>query len=323
MLKLDEMYRYIAWRLALIVPTVLAASTVIFLVMRVLPGDITLVISGDVAVNPEVRETLREELGLNDSLHIQYGRWLWSMVNGEFGGRSLESQEAIGSMIGRQLPVTLLLTGYTILLSIVVSVPLGVLAATWKDRWPDRLVRVTTLGGLALPHLWIALLVLLGLLLLFRWSPPIIYDAPWTHPWSHLQLMTWPALILAWEYSSHLVRVTRSSMLESFSQAYVTTARSKGLPGYAVVLRHVLPNALIPPVTMLGLQIGMLISGALILETIFGLPGIGRGLVKAAVSRDYPVIQSLATLLVFLSLVVNLIVDMLYKFIDPRVSYSV
>ena len=180
MLKLDEMYRYIAWRLALIVPTVLAASTVIFLVMRVLPGDITLVISGDVAVNPEVRETLREELSLNDSLHIQYGRWLWSMVNGEFGGRSLESQEAIGSMIGRQLPVTLLLTGYTILLSIVVSVPLGVLAATWKDRWPDRLVRVTTLGGLALPHLWIALLVLLGLLLLFRWSPPIIYDAPWT-----------------------------------------------------------------------------------------------------------------------------------------------
>ena len=135
--------------------------------------------------------------------------------------------------------------------------------------------------------------------------------------------MTWPALILAWEYSSHLVRVTRSSMLESFSQAYVTTARSKGLPGYAVVLRHVLPNALIPSVTMLGLQIGMLISGALILETIFGLPGIGRGLVQAAVSRDYPVIQSLATLLVFLSLVVNLIVDMLYKFIDPRVSYSV
>ena len=215
---LNEMFRYIAWRIALIFPTVLGASVVIFLVMRVLPGDITLVISGDVAVSPEVREALREELGLSDPLHLQYGRWLWSIANGQFGGRSLESQEPIGSIIGRQLPITLLLAGYTALLSVVVSVSLGVLAATWKDRWPDHLVRIATLGGLALPHLWLALLVLLGLLLLFRWSPPIIYAAPWTDPWSHLQLMVWPVLILAWEYSSHLVRVTRSSMLEAFGQ---------------------------------------------------------------------------------------------------------
>ncbi|MBI2872021.1 MAG: ABC transporter permease [Chloroflexi bacterium] len=288
--------------------------------MRVLPGDIVRVIIGDVPVSPEVQEALREELGLNDALPIQYGRWLWSMVNGEFGGRSLENGEPIRSIISRHLPVTVLLAGYTVLLSIFVSVPLGVLAAVAGNRWPDYLIRVATLGGLALPNLWVALLVLLGLLLFFRWSPPIIYTAPTADPWNHMQMMVWPTLILAWEYSSHLVRVTRSTMLEGLSQAYITTARSKGLSERDVVLRHALRNALIPAVTMLGLQSGTLLSGALILETIFGLPGIGRGLVQAALARDYPVIQSLASLLVVLSLVVNLGVDIIYTLVDPRFS---
>ncbi len=316
------MRSYIALRLALIAPTVLAASVAVFIIMRVLPGDIVLVISGDVAVSPEVREELREELGLNDPLPVQYGRWLWSMVDGEFGGRSLESREPIRSMIGHQLPVTLLLTGYTVLLSILVSVPLGVLAAVWSNRWPDYIVRVTTLGGLALPSLLVALLVMLGLLLVFRWSPPIIYTSLWSNPWNHAQMVALPTLILAWEYSSHLVRVTRASMLEALSQTYITTARSKGLSEYVVVLRHGLPNALVPIVTMVGLQFGTLLSGALILETLFGLPGIGRGLVQAALARDYPVIQSLATLLVLLSLVVNLVVDTVYTRIDPRISHA-
>ncbi len=319
------MRRYTTWRLALIVPTVLAASILVFVVMRVLPGDIVLVIlsgSGESAVSPEAREALREELGLNDPLPVQYGRWLWSMVSGEFGGRSLESREPIRSIIGRQLPVTLLLAGYTILLSTFVSLPLGVLAAVRRNRWPDYVVRVATLGGLALPNLWVALLVILGLLLLFGWSPPIIYTTPWSNPWNHLQMIAWPALILAWEYSSNLVRVTRSSMLEALGQPYITTARGKGLPESIVVLRHALRNALIPAVTMLGLQFGSLLSGALILETIFGLPGIGRGLVHAALARDYPVIQSVASLLVFLSLGVNLVVDTIYARIDPRISHA-
>ena len=315
------MYRYIAWRLALIVPTVLGASILVFVVMRVLPGDIVTAIIGDVPVSAEAREALQEELGLNDPLPVQYGRWLLSMVSGEFGGRSYESREPIRSIIARQLPTTLLLTGYTVLLSIFVSLPLGVLAALWSNRWPDRVVRVGTLGGVALPNLWVALLVILGLLVFFGWSPPIIYTTPWSDPWNHASMIVWPALILAWEYSSHLVRVTRSSMLEALSQTYITTARSKGLPESAVVVRHALRNALIPAITMLGLQFGSLLSGALILETIFGLPGIGRGLVQAALARDYPVIQSLASLLVFLSLVVNLVVDTTYARIDPRISH--
>ncbi len=317
------MHKHIAWRLALIIPTLLAASLVVFLVMRALPGDVVLVIlggSGDTVVNPEVREALEEELGLNDPLPVQYGRWLWSMVNGEFGGRSLETRESIRSIVGRQLPVTALLASYTLLLSVAVSLPLGALAAANSSRWSDYAVRLSTLGGLAIPNLWLALLVVLCLLILFRWSPPVVYAAPWSDPWTHAQKMAWPALILAWEQSSHLVRVTRSGVLEALGRAYVTTARGKGLPERAVVWQHALPNALVPAVTMIGLQLGALLSGALILETIFGLPGIGRGLVQAALARDYPVIQSLATLLVLLSLLVNLLVDTINRLIDPRAA---
>lgn len=317
------MRKHIAWRIALILPTLLAASLLVFLVMRALPGDVALVIlggSGDTVVNPEVREALEEELGLNDPLAVQYGRWLWSMVNGEFGGRSLETREPIRSIVGRQLPVTALLAGYTLALSIAVSLPLGVLAAARSNRLSDYVVRLTTLGGLAIPNLWVALLTILSLLIFFRWSPPVIYAAPWADPWTHAQKMVWPAAILAWEQSSHLVRVTRSGVLEALGQTYITTARGKGLPESAVVWQHAFPNALVPAVTMIGLQLGALLSGALILETIFGLPGIGRGLVQAALARDYPVIQSLATLLVLLSLLVNLVVDVLNRLLDPRAA---
>ncbi len=317
------MRKHIAWRIGLILPTLLAASLLVFLVMRALPGDVALVIlggSGDTVVNPEVREALEEELGLNDPLAVQYGRWLWSMVNGEFGGRSLETREPIRSIVGRQLPVTALLACYTLLLSIAVSLPLGVLAAARSNRLSDYVVRLTTLGGLAIPNLWVALLTILCLLIFFRWSPPVIYAAPWADPWTHAQKMVWPAAILAWEQSSHLVRVTRSGVLEALSQTYITTARGKGLPERSVVWQHAFPNALVPAVTMIGLQLGALLSGALILETIFGLPGVGRGLVQAALARDYPVIQSLATLLVLLSLLVNLVVDVLNRLLDPRAA---
>ena len=317
------MRKHIAWRLALIIPTLLAASVVIFVVMRALPGDVALVIlggSGDTVVNPEVREALEEELGLNDPLVVQYGRWLWSMVSGEFGGRSLETREPIRSIVGRQLPVTALLTGYTILLSVVVSLPLGVLAAARSNRLSDYVVRLMTLGGLAIPSLWVALLTILCLLIFFRWSPPLVYAAPWSDPWVHLQKMVWPALDPG--LGAELSPRARDPLQRAggLNQTYITTARGKGLPERSIVLQHALPNALVPAVTMIGLQLGALLSGALILETIFGLPGIGRGLVQAALARDYPVIQSLAALLVLLSLVVNLVVDTINRLIDPRAS---
>jgi peptide/nickel transport system permease protein len=319
------MRMYLAKRLLLIIPTVLAASVLVFIVMRVLPGDIVLVIlsgSGESTVTPESRAILTQELGLNEPLPVQYGRWLWDMVNGNFGGRSLETREPIREIIARQLPVTLLLAGYTMILSILVSLPLGILAAIWRNRWPDYVIRVGTLMGLALPNLWIALLIILVFVLFLSWSPPIMYTVPWSDPWNHIQMIAWPVLILSWQYSSHLVRVIRLSMLEALAQDYISAARSRGLSETTLVLKHALPNTLIPTVTMLGLQFGSLLSGAIILETIFGLPGIGRGLVQAALARDYPVIQSIASLLVMLSLLINVAVDTTYSLIDPRISRS-
>ena len=277
--------------------------------------------SGDTVVNPEVREALEEELGLNDPLVVQYGRWLWNMVSGEFGGRSLETREPIRSIVGRQLPVTALLTGYTILLSVVVSLPLGVLAAAKSNRLSDYVVRLMTLGGLAIPSLWVALLTILFLLIFFRWSPPLVYAAPWSDPWVHLQKMVWPAAHPG--LGAELSPRARDPLQRAGGpqSGLHNNGPGQGAAGALDCLAaRSCPTPLSPLSPMIGLQLGALLSGALILETIFGLPGIGRGLVQAALARDYPVIQSLAALLVLLSLVVNLVVDTINRLIDPRAS---
>ena len=309
----------------LFVPTLLIASLTIFGLMRVLPGDVAAVIAGtadsEAGAQAEELEIIREELGLNDPLPIQYGRWIWSMINGSFGGESLWDGEELKDVIGRRLPVTLQLALYTVLISLL-AIPLGILAALNRDRWPDYIIRVTTIAGHAMPNFWIALVLLLVLVLYFSWTPPLIYDNFWENPGLHMQKMVWPALTLAWGYSSYVTRVVRSNVLEVMPQDYIRTARSKGLSSGIVVSRHVLRNALIPVITLAGLQLAALLSGTVILESIFGLPGIGQGIVMGAQTRDYPVVQSLAMLLVFLMLSVNLVVDLVYGLIDPRISYS-
>ena len=319
------MQRYLLLRLALFIPTLVIASLLIFIVMRALPGDVVGVVlggAGQSGYDPAQLESVREELGLRDPLVVQYGNWVWDMVNGNFGGRSLEDREEIRTLVARQLPVTLLLTVYALMLSFFVSVPLGVVAALWQDRWPDYIVRFVTIAGQAIPSLWAALLVVLGLLLFFNWSPPVIYTNPWSNPWNHAQIMIWPTLVLGWGYSSYLTRITRSSMLEVLRQDYIRTAYSKGLDQPTIVMRHTLRNSLIPVVSVAGLQVGAVVSGAIILESIFLIPGIGRGIVQAVTVRDYPVIQSLAILLVFLMLSVNLVIDLIYVLLDPRISYT-
>lgn len=319
------MSRYLAWRLTLFVPTLLVASIVIFGIMRVLPGDVALVVlsgSGEVTHDADQIERVREELGLNDPLVVQYGRWLTGIVTGDLGGRSLENREPVRSLVSRQLPVTLQLTAYTVVLSILVSVPLGILAALRRNRWPDYLIRLISITGQAVPGFFVAILVILALLILFRWSPPIVYANLWENPWQHFQIMLWPTLVLAWGFSAYLIRITRAAVLEVLQQDYVRTARSKGLSERVVLFRHTLRNALLPIASVAGIQLGALLGGVVILESIFGLPGIGRGVVDAVSTRDYPVVQTLATLLVFLMLAVNLIVDLIYVVVDPRISYT-
>ena len=317
------MRRYIAYRVGLMVPTTLLASVLLFAIMRALPGDVAAVIlsgSGSGTHSIEAREALREELGLNAPLPVQYGRWLWSMVNGELGGRSLTTGETVRTLVSRQFSVTFLLTAYALSLSLVFSIPAGVLAAVNRNRWPDYLVRIITAVGQSVPSFWVALLLILGLLVFVRWSPPIVYVPPWRAPLEHAQIMMIPALLLAWEYSAHVTRVTRASMIDVLSHDYIRTARGKGLRERAVVWRHSVRNALIPSTTVLGLQLGTLLGGTLILEMIFGLPGLGRGVVQAAVERDYPVVLSVSVLLVLVMMVANLFLDLLSTWLDPRVS---
>ena len=244
------------------------------------------------------------------------------MVNVEFGGSSIVSREPISDIMARRLPVTLELAAWTALIAWVISIPAGVIAAVYQNRKPDYVVRFITLAGTALPNFWIALMLILVMLVLFSWTPPIFYVKIWNDPWMHMQKMIWPALILAWGYSSYLTRVTRSTMLEVLRQDYVRTARSRGLVERLVVAGHALPNAMIPVLTLGGLQLATLFSGTVVIEQVFSLPGIGQGVAQAAFERDYPVIQSLVMMLVTLMLTLNVAIDVIYAKLDPRISYA-
>ncbi len=316
------MTRYLVRRIALIVPTAFAASIVVFLVMRALPGDVALAILADTPHTVEIREALRDELGLNDPLVTQYLRWMASMMSGRFGGASLETGEPVGTIVGRQLSVTALLAAYTVAVSLLVAVPLGVAAAMRRGTVFDRAVQGFAAGSLAVPTVFASLLLVWVLLRLFRWSPPIIYSSPGEDLLEHAEIMIWPALLLAAAYLPHLLRVTRARLIDVLQSDYADAARARGLSELGVVVRHALPNATVALITVAGLQFGTLMSGALVVETVFGLPGLGRGIVHAALARDYPVVQSAAVVLVVLVLCANLLVDLAYAVVDPRVHYE-
>lgn len=318
------MQRYLIQRFFLFVPTLFVSSIIVFGIMNVLPGDVAFAIldPSEESFSLEAVNALREELGLNDPLPVRYGRWAWSMLSGKFGGESLISNESISDIVARRLPVTIQLATLTFAITILVSFPLGVLAALYQDRWLDYIIRSVTILGLAMPNFWVALLVLLGLVVYFTWTPPVVYANFWDNPSTNLQILIWPAMVQAWGSSSFLARVTRAQVLEVLGQDYIRTARSKGLAQSTVIARHVMRNSLIPVVTLLGGHLANQLSGTVILENVFGVPGLGQGVIAAATLRDWPVMVSLAMVLVFITLAVNLLVDVIYVFIDPRISYK-
>ena len=318
------MQAYLLRRVVLFLPTLLLASLVVFAIMNILPGDVALAILGedDESFRQEELDNLREQLGLNEPLPVRYGKWVWSMMTGGFGGESLIDREPIGEIVSRRFPVTLQLAALTFAITLIISLPLGVIAALYQDRWPDYAIRSITILGLAMPNFWVALLVLLGMVLYFTWTPPVIYRNFWIEPGTNIQIMIWPALVLSWGSSSFLARVTRAQVLEVLRQDYIRTARSKGLSQNTVIVRHVMRNALIPVITVLGGNLDAQLSGTVILENVFGVPGIGQGIVAGAVLRDWPVMLSLAMLLVFITLFINLMIDIFYVVIDPRISYK-
>jgi peptide/nickel transport system permease protein len=311
---------YVLRRVSLLIPTLVGMSVLIFLMLRLLPGDVVdaLLSGSDQQSDPVSKQELRHALGLSDPLPVQYLHWVGNLLRGNFG-TSLRSGESVSKALLRALPITLELAGFAILIAVLVAIPLGVLSAVRRDTYLDFGARVTGLIGLSIPNFWIATLILLVTSKMFHWVPPIIYVNPLHDPLGNIEQMILPAAAIAVQMMAIIMRMTRTTMLEVLNQDYIRTARAKGLRNRIVVYRHALRNALIPVITVIGFQLGALMGGSAIMEVIFGLNGLGNTIVQAIFNRDYPLVQTAVLFLAAVFVVINLVVDVLYAYIDPRI----
>jgi peptide/nickel transport system permease protein len=317
------MRRYIATRLLLMVPTLLGVAILIFILMRVVPGDIVELKYAGVGayVSQETLDKERALLGLDKPLWQQFLDWIWGIVRLDFGtsmwtGRPITQEIAIRLQLSVQL--ALMATAVAVLLAI----PLGTLAALKQDTWVDYAVRVFSIAGLAMPSFWLGILIILGLLIFFRWLPPMFYTPIWVNPVENLSQLIWPALAVGYRYSAVATRMTRSAVLEVLREDYVRTARAKGLWEKLVITRHAMKNAMLPVLTVIGLEFAFLIGGLVVTEQVFNLNGIGMLFVEAIARRDYTMTQSLILLTAFVFIFVNFFVDILYAWLDPRIRYN-
>ena len=317
------MSTYIAKRLLLIVPTLFGAAALVFVIMRVIPGDVALLIfGGDQAghIDPKQLEAMRRRLGLDRSLLAQFGTWLWGVLRFDFGNSLWTGQPVVEELLIR-LPLSLELALAATVVSVLIAIPLGILAAARQDTWVDYLVRVFSIGGLAIPSFWVGILIILFLVIYFGWGPPLEFTPPWVNPWANFQMMVWPVLTVGYRYAAVTTRMTRSTMLEVLREDYIRTAWAKGLAERAIVIRHALKNSMLPVITLIGTEFAFLIGGLVVTETVFTLNGVGRFMIDAVAHRDYPVVQALIFLIAFGFVVVNLLVDLTYAWFDPRIRY--
>jgi len=316
------MSTYVLRRLLLLVPTLIGMSLLIFIMLRLIPADVVdLLTGGDAQASAEVKQALRESLGLADPLPVQYLKWIGGLAQGDLG-KSLRTREPIANILMRALPVTIELTILATIMATIAAIPLGVVSAVRRDASVDYWSRIAGLIGLSFPNFWLATLVLLFTSVWFRWVPPIDYISPFADPWGNLQQMLIPAAAIGLREMAIEMRMTRAMVLEVLRQDYVRTARAKGLAERFVVYRHALRNALIPVISVIGFQVGALMGGSAIVEVIFGLNGLGNTLVQGIFNRDYPLIQASAMFLATIFVVVNLVVDLLYGYHDPRVKLA-
>ncbi|HXG42459.1 MAG TPA: ABC transporter permease [Dehalococcoidia bacterium] len=316
------MWSYIVRRVGLLVPTLALVTVLVALLVRLLPGDAVEIIIGQYTpLTHGDREAVRRQLGLDKPWYEQYGEFVAGVFTGDWG-TSLQSQQPIGRELARRLPVTFELGLLALLISIVVAVPVGVIAAIRQDRWLDYLMRGTAIVFIAVPAFWLGTLVVVLPNVWWGWAPPIHYESFFDDPLSNLYFMIIPAAILGLGLSGSVMRLTRTQMLEVLRQDYIRTAWAKGLRERVVILRHALRNALIPVTTLIGLQVPLLVGGTVVLETIFSVPGIGSYLVTAVNSRDYPVVQAVNLVVALAVVLSNLLVDVLYAYLDPRIRYA-
>jgi len=305
-------WRYVLKRVLLALPVLLGVSVVVFVAIRLIPGDPAQIMAGQAATEEVVRQ-IRQSLGLDQPLPVQYLYFLRNVVRGDLG-RSLFNGAPVVEELGQRFPRTVRLALASIVVASLIGVPAGILAATRHLSWLDTLVMLVALVGVSMPVFWLGLNLILVFSVRLQWVPAFGYET-----WRHLLL---PSVTLGAASAAIVARMTRSSMLEVLGQDYIRTARAKGLAERVVVNRHALRNALIPVVTVLGLQLGTLLSGAVLTETVFAWPGIGRLLVDAVLARDYPIIQGATLLIAATFVALNLAVDLLYGLLDPRIRYE-
>ena len=316
------MQRYIIGRLLLMVPTLLGVAILTFVIMRVVPGDVVaLRYSQTGSVPQEVIDRERDQLGLNKPLHEQFADFMGGIARLDFG-RSLWTDRRVTEEIQGRLGISIELAILSTLLATALALPLGVIAAVKQDSWIDYVIRVFSIGGLAMPSFWLGILAILTLVVLFQWAPPLIFVPIWDDPIENLSQLIWPALVVGYRYSAVATRMTRSSVLEVLRDDYVRTARAKGLRETVVIVRHALRNSLLPVITVISLEFAFLFGGLVVTEQVFNVNGLGKLLVDAVAQRDYTLVQALVLLFSFVFVFVNFIVDVLYGVLDPRIRYG-
>jgi peptide/nickel transport system permease protein len=319
------MRKYLAQRLLIAIPTLFGVTLLIFIAMRVLPGDPLAAISGEgggtYVLSPEQLRAARASLGLDRPYAIQYLDWLGDILRGDLG-KSFWRGEPIRELIFRRAPITGQIALMAVILSWVIGLPVGLIGAVWRNSWTDYAFRLVVTLFMAIPSFWVGLMIVLSLVLAFTWRPPLTIAYLWDDPARNLQMTAGPALALGVALAAMMARITRSSVLEVLGEDYVRTARAKGLHERIVVWRHALLNAMLPILTVSGTALGALLGGSVAVERAFGVPGLGLALVFAVAERDWMLIQNLVLLYGAIFVLINLVIDVSYGWFDPRIRYQ-
>ena len=318
------MQKYLLRRALFALGTLIGVSLIIFVVLRILPGDplvAILGVEGHAKMAPADRAAIMQDLGLSDSLPVQYARWMRDIATGQLG-KSFFRGDTVTDLILHRGPLSAEIAILALVISWLAGLPVGILSAIRPNGWADAVVRSLSVLFIAVPGFWLGLLIVLALLFWFGYKAPIIIVQLWENPWENFQLIIGPAMVLGLAQGAYIARMARSCLLEVIREDYVRTARAKGTAERAVVMRHALPNALLPVITISGVLLGFVLGGSVAVEQAFGVPGLGRALVVAIVERDIVVVQNLVLLYAAIFVLVNVLVDMSYAWLDPRIRYQ-
>ena len=323
------MLRYIVKRLLLMIPTLFGAAVLVFLLMRLIPGDICVLrlATGGGGLDPQVLKNCRLELGLDQHKIVQFYEFIKGLATFDFG-KSMWTGRQISDEIGLRFQLSLQVAIMATVTAILLAIPLGTISAVKQNTWIDYLVRGFSIAGVAVPSFWLGILIILGILITSKawfgvsWMPPITYVPIWVDPLHNLSMLIWPALATGYRYSAVATRMTRSAMLEVLREDYVRTARAKGVFRKLIVRRHALRNALLPVITIIGIEFAFLMGGLVVTEQVFNLNGLGKLFVESISNHDYNMTQALVMLVVAIFAFTNLVVDICYAWLDPRIRYN-